>query len=205
MRVSVPANWQQVEAGSNSVTYAPQGAYFRGTTAAARSRTAIEVGVRAGHGRSESRHQLAASQLRAVEPAAAAVGQREERERRGAIGRHRPARECLRGHRSAGIHLAVDDRSSATAACSTSSASRRGPKRGQRHTAFEEGSTEYPGLGPLDAVLDPVPNLQLPTPRSSAGRLGSRCCTSLGTTGQARPEREELSMRFLIASRASSR
>ena len=36
----MPSNWQQVAAANNSITYAPQGAYFQGTTATRRSRTA---------------------------------------------------------------------------------------------------------------------------------------------------------------------
>jgi len=50
MRVSVPANWQQVEAGSNSVTYAPQGAYFQGNNGGSAFTHGIEVGVAQGTG-----------------------------------------------------------------------------------------------------------------------------------------------------------
>jgi hypothetical protein len=50
MRVSVPANWQQVEAGTNSVTYAPQGAYFQGNNGGSAFTHGIEVGVAQGTG-----------------------------------------------------------------------------------------------------------------------------------------------------------
>jgi len=50
MRVSVPANWQQVEAGNNSVTYAPQGAYFQGNNGGSAFTHGIEVGVAQGTG-----------------------------------------------------------------------------------------------------------------------------------------------------------
>jgi hypothetical protein len=50
LRVSVPANWQQVEAGGNSVTYAPQGAYFQGNNGGSAFTHGIEVGVAQGTG-----------------------------------------------------------------------------------------------------------------------------------------------------------
>jgi hypothetical protein len=50
LRVAVPANWQQVESGSNSVTYAPQGAYFQGNNGGGAFTHGIEVGVAQGTG-----------------------------------------------------------------------------------------------------------------------------------------------------------
>jgi hypothetical protein len=50
LRVAVPANWQQVESGSNSVTYAPQGAYFQGNNGGSTFTHGIEVGVAQGTG-----------------------------------------------------------------------------------------------------------------------------------------------------------
>ena len=72
--MSVPANWQQVEAGSSSVTYAPQGAYFQDNNGGSAFTHGIEFGVAQGNGDLQSRHQLAAPQLRARQPAAEAVG-----------------------------------------------------------------------------------------------------------------------------------
>ena len=49
LRVSVPSNWQQVAAANNSITYAPQGAYFEGTGNSAFTH-GIEVGITQGTG-----------------------------------------------------------------------------------------------------------------------------------------------------------
>ena len=49
LRLAVPSNWEQVEAGNNSVTYAPQGAYFQGNGGSAFTH-GVEVGVAQGTG-----------------------------------------------------------------------------------------------------------------------------------------------------------
>jgi beta-barrel assembly-enhancing protease len=51
MRVAVPANWDAVQSGGNSVTYAPQGAYFSGDNGGGSAFThGVEVGVAQGTG-----------------------------------------------------------------------------------------------------------------------------------------------------------
>jgi hypothetical protein len=49
LRVAVPANWQQVASANNSITYAPQGAYFQGNGTSAFTH-GIEVGITQGTG-----------------------------------------------------------------------------------------------------------------------------------------------------------
>jgi predicted Zn-dependent protease len=49
LRVSVPSNWQQVAAANNSITYAPQGAYFEGNGHSSFTH-GIEVGITQGTG-----------------------------------------------------------------------------------------------------------------------------------------------------------
>src|SRR4029077_3734365 len=50
MRVSVPANWSQVEGGASSVTYAPQGAYFQGNNGGSAFTHGVEIGTAPGTG-----------------------------------------------------------------------------------------------------------------------------------------------------------
>src|SRR5205823_2016860 len=46
LRVSVPSNWEQVDAGQNSVTYAPQGAWFTDNSTNSSAFThGVEIGV----------------------------------------------------------------------------------------------------------------------------------------------------------------
>jgi hypothetical protein len=49
LRVSVPANWQQI-AGGNTVTYAPEGGYYRGQGGQSSFTHGIEIGVMQGDG-----------------------------------------------------------------------------------------------------------------------------------------------------------
>ena len=49
LRVSVPSNWQQVAAANNSITYAPQGAYFANNGNSAFTH-GVEVGITQGTG-----------------------------------------------------------------------------------------------------------------------------------------------------------
>jgi hypothetical protein len=49
LRVSVPSNWQQVAAANNSITYAPQGAYFQDNGNSAFTH-GVEVGITQGTG-----------------------------------------------------------------------------------------------------------------------------------------------------------
>jgi Peptidase family M48 len=50
MRVSVPANWGPVQSAGNSITYAPQGAYFSGDNGGSAFTHGVEVGVAQGTG-----------------------------------------------------------------------------------------------------------------------------------------------------------
>jgi Zn-dependent protease with chaperone function len=50
LRVSVPANWSQVEGGGSSVTYAPQGAYFQGNNGGGAFTHGVEIGTAQGTG-----------------------------------------------------------------------------------------------------------------------------------------------------------
>jgi len=50
MRVSVPANWNPVESGGSSITYAPQGAYFQGDNGGSTFTHGVEVGISQGTG-----------------------------------------------------------------------------------------------------------------------------------------------------------
>jgi len=50
MRVAVPANWGPVQSAGNSVTYAPQGAYFSGDNGGSAFTHGVEVGVAQGTG-----------------------------------------------------------------------------------------------------------------------------------------------------------
>jgi len=50
LRVSVPANWSQVEGGGSSVTYAPQGAYFQGGNGGSAFTHGVEIGTAQGTG-----------------------------------------------------------------------------------------------------------------------------------------------------------
>ena len=50
LRVSVPSNWQQVAAAGNSITYAPQGAYFQGGNGGSTFTHGVEVGITQGTG-----------------------------------------------------------------------------------------------------------------------------------------------------------
>jgi hypothetical protein len=51
LRVSVPSNWEQVDAGQNSVTYAPQGAWFVDNNTSNSAFThGVEIGVSQGTG-----------------------------------------------------------------------------------------------------------------------------------------------------------
>jgi peptidase M48-like protein len=45
MRLSVPANWQPIDGGSGTVTYAPEGGYLRGQNGGSAFTHGIEVGV----------------------------------------------------------------------------------------------------------------------------------------------------------------
>ena len=49
LRVAVPSNWQQVASANNSITYAPQGAYFEGNGNSAFTH-GVEVGITQGTG-----------------------------------------------------------------------------------------------------------------------------------------------------------
>jgi hypothetical protein len=49
LRVAVPSNWQQVASANNSITYAPQGAYFQGNGNSAFTH-GVEVGITQGTG-----------------------------------------------------------------------------------------------------------------------------------------------------------
>jgi hypothetical protein len=50
MRVAVPANWGPVQSAGNSVTYAPEGAYFSGDNGGSAFTHGVEVGVAQGTG-----------------------------------------------------------------------------------------------------------------------------------------------------------
>src|SRR5262245_36766997 len=50
VRVSIPANWGQVQSAGNSVTYAPEGAYFTGNGGGSAFTHGVEVGVAQGTG-----------------------------------------------------------------------------------------------------------------------------------------------------------
>jgi len=50
LRVSIPANWNQVEGGGSAVTYAPQGAYFQGDNGGSAFTHGVEVGIAQGTG-----------------------------------------------------------------------------------------------------------------------------------------------------------
>jgi hypothetical protein len=50
MRLSVPANWDQIGGGSGTVTYAPDGGYYRDQNGASSFTHGIEVGVARGNG-----------------------------------------------------------------------------------------------------------------------------------------------------------
>jgi hypothetical protein len=50
LRVAVPSNWSPVQSAGNSVTYAPQGAYFSGDNGGSAFTHGIEVGVAQGTG-----------------------------------------------------------------------------------------------------------------------------------------------------------
>jgi hypothetical protein len=52
LRVAVPSNWQQVTSANNSITYAPQGAYFEGNGNSAFTH-GVEVGLTQGTGNLE--------------------------------------------------------------------------------------------------------------------------------------------------------
>jgi hypothetical protein len=52
MRLSVPGNWEQIGGGSGTVTYAPEGGYYRDQNGASTFTHGIEVGVARGDGRS---------------------------------------------------------------------------------------------------------------------------------------------------------
>ena len=52
LRVAVPSNWQQVASANNSITYAPQGAYFEGNGNSAFTH-GVEVGITQGTGNLE--------------------------------------------------------------------------------------------------------------------------------------------------------
>jgi hypothetical protein len=49
LRVSIPANWSQVDAAQNSVTYAPQGAFFSDNNSTAFTH-GVEIGTAQGTG-----------------------------------------------------------------------------------------------------------------------------------------------------------
>jgi hypothetical protein len=54
LRVAVPSNWQQVASANNSITYAPQGAYFEGNGNGNSAFThGVEVGITQGTGNLE--------------------------------------------------------------------------------------------------------------------------------------------------------
>ena len=50
MRLSVPGNWEQIGGGSGTVTYAPEGGYYRDQNGASTFTHGIEVGVARGDG-----------------------------------------------------------------------------------------------------------------------------------------------------------
>jgi hypothetical protein len=50
LRVSIPSNWNHVEGGGSSVTYAPQGAYFQGDNGGSAFTHGVEVGIAQGTG-----------------------------------------------------------------------------------------------------------------------------------------------------------
>jgi predicted Zn-dependent protease len=50
LRVSVPSNWMQVDAGQNSVTYAPDGAWFTDSSNNSAFTHGVEIGVAQGTG-----------------------------------------------------------------------------------------------------------------------------------------------------------
>jgi beta-barrel assembly-enhancing protease len=50
LRVAVPANWQPVTGNNNTVTYAPEGAYFQGNNGGSAFTHGIEIGTAAGSG-----------------------------------------------------------------------------------------------------------------------------------------------------------
>ena len=50
LRVAVPANWSPVESAGSAVTYAPQGAYFRGDSGGSAFTHGVEIGVSQGTG-----------------------------------------------------------------------------------------------------------------------------------------------------------
>jgi beta-barrel assembly-enhancing protease len=50
LRVAVPANWQPLGGSNNTVTYAPEGAYFQGNNGGSAFTHGIEIGTAAGSG-----------------------------------------------------------------------------------------------------------------------------------------------------------
>ena len=50
----MPANWTRSKAGGNSVTYAPQGAYFQGNNGGSAFTHGVEVGIAQGTGNLQS-------------------------------------------------------------------------------------------------------------------------------------------------------
>ena len=83
LRVSVPANWDEVDASDGGVTYAPDGGFFAGRQR--RHRVHARRADRRGAGRQRqpaARHAAAAPELRAVESGAARRGERPTRDHR---------------------------------------------------------------------------------------------------------------------------
>jgi hypothetical protein len=110
LRVAVPTNWEPVESAGSAVTYAPQGAYFQGDNGGSAFTHGVEVGVAQGTGNLQNDTNSLLRNFSQGNPNLQQSGRAQNDNVGGRNGITVQLANVSEGDWSAGVHLAVDDR-----------------------------------------------------------------------------------------------